>query len=105
MKKLTRNIEIRDQLIANLLWYGTWFATVLIAIGVIINALAAYFPLSFGGYPIIKIGIILFIFLPVARVILMLVLFLREHNYLYATIACFVLCTIAAGVFIEIDLP
>lgn len=63
------------------------------------------FPLSFGGYPIIKIGIILFIFLPVARVILMLVLFLREHDYLYATIACFVLCTIAAGVFIEINLP
>jgi uncharacterized membrane protein len=50
----------------------------------------------------VKAGVAVFILLPVARVALMLTLFLRERDYAYTVIAALVLAIIAAGVIVEI---
>jgi hypothetical protein len=96
--------ERRDQVIAGLLWYGTWFASALIAAGLFLQAvgpLPASLALPFTGYGVMKAGIAVFIFLPVARVALMLTIFLRERDYVYTVIAALVLAIIAAGIVVE----
>jgi uncharacterized membrane protein len=47
---------------------------------------------------LVKVGVALFILLPVARVALMLAIFLRERDYAYTAISALVLLIIAAGV-------
>ncbi|KMM84436.1 Protein of unknown function [Pseudomonas taetrolens] len=103
MKSPIDNLERSEEIIATLLWYGTWLASVIIAIGMALNALR---PLEvslsacFSSYNIVKIGVALFILLPVARVVLMLAIFLRERDFAYAAISALVLVTIAAGIVI-----
>lgn len=99
------HFERRDQIIAALLWYGTWFACAMIAAGLLLTAIEPFqtsvmLPLS--GHDVVKTGVAVFILLPVARVALMLVIFLRERDYAYTAIAALVLAIIAAGVFIEV---
>lgn len=105
MKRIAVHLERRDQIIAGLLWYGTWVASALIAAGVLLAAvepLPASLALPLNGYDAVKAGIAVFILLPVARVALMLALFLRERDYAYAGIALLVLAIIATGVFVEV---
>jgi uncharacterized membrane protein len=105
MNPAADNFERRDQIIAGLLWYGTWFASILITAGVLLMAvepLPAPLALSLSGYDAVKAGVAVFILLPVARVALMLAIFLRERDYAYTAIAALVLAIIAAGVFVEI---
>jgi uncharacterized membrane protein len=87
------NFDRRDQIIAALLWYGTWCASALIAMGMI-----------FGCNSCVKAGVALFIFLPVARVALMLTIFLRERDYVYTLIAALVLSIIVIGIVIQLRL-
>lgn len=97
--------ERRDQLIGRLLWYGTALASALIAIGLLLNVLAppqAAFGLPLSGYGVMKAGVAVFIALPVARVALMAILFLRERDYVHTVIAALVLAIIAAGVIVEV---
>ncbi|MDE2344146.1 MAG: DUF1634 domain-containing protein [Betaproteobacteria bacterium] len=95
----------REQNIAALLWYGTWFASALIAAGILLTALG---PLpgspafSLSGHDLVKAGVAVFIFLPIARVGLMLAIFARERDYVYSAIAALVLVIIASGVILEI---
>lgn len=104
MKPTSNNLERRDQIVAGLLWYGTWFASALIAAGML---LAAFEPFvdslaSLSEFDAVKAGVAVFILLPVARVVLMLTIFLRERDYAYTVIAALVLAIIAAGVIVEI---
>lgn len=104
MKPVANNPERRDQIIAGLLWYGTWSATALIAIGVFLSIFEPFqsaLVLPMSGYNAVKAGIAVFILLPVARVALMLAIFLRERDYVYVAIAALVLAIIAAGVVID----
>lgn len=98
------NASRRDQRIAGLLWYGTWFACAFIAAGMLLTA-AAPFAASLGlpltGHDAVSAGVAVLILLPTARVVLMLAIFLRERDYLYAAIAGLVLAIIAAGILIE----
>jgi uncharacterized membrane protein len=99
------NHRLRERLIANLLRYGTWIACALIAIGMAAGALQPLgYSLPFGLYApgLVRTGVALFIALPVARVALMLITFLRERDTVYALIAALVLAIIAAGILIEI---
>ncbi len=100
MKREAKNFERREQLIAALLWYGTWIASALIAAGLLLTAVGPSFPLT--GYDVMKAGVAMFILLPVARVALMLAIFLRERDYAYAVIAALVLAIIVAGVILAI---
>ncbi|MEO5655971.1 MAG: DUF1634 domain-containing protein [Nitrosospira sp.] len=103
MKPMTDNDERHEQIIAALLWYGTWLASAVIAAGMALGALPQFEDsLGFGlsGYDIVKAGVALFILLPVARVALMLAIFLRERDYVYAMISALVLAIIGTGILI-----
>jgi uncharacterized membrane protein len=86
-------ISVRlNEIVAALLRYGTWCASVLIACGMILEAR------HLAAGPLVRAGVALFILLPVARLALMLAIFLRERDYVYALISALVLSIIAAGV-------
>ncbi|MDE2344185.1 MAG: DUF1634 domain-containing protein [Betaproteobacteria bacterium] len=57
---------------------------------------------SLSGHDLVKAGIAAFIFLPSARVALMLAIFVRERDCVYAAIAALVLVIIATGLILEI---
>lgn len=82
-----------ESLLAGLLSYGTWLASVLTALGLVL-ALAQWR----SGMPMITAGIAFFILLPVLRVILMLAVFVRERDYFFGAVAAIVLMVILAGV-------
>ncbi|TCV97753.1 uncharacterized protein DUF1634 [Luteibacter rhizovicinus] len=88
-------------IIARLLQYGTWGASVVIAIGIVLSTLHPIDDssvLTSSGYTLGKTGIVIVILLPIARVALMLALFLRERDYIYAMISMLVLVIIGAGI-------
>lgn len=87
----------RDRVIAGLLWYGTWLASALIAAGMALDFLPQALA-GLRGLELVQAGVALFILLPVARVALMLAIFLRERDYAYTAISALVLLIIAAGV-------
>jgi uncharacterized membrane protein len=104
VKPEAEKIERRERLIAALLWYGTWLASVLIAAGMVLAAIepptsSRALPLS--GHDVVKAGVAVLILLPVARVMLMLAIFVREHDYAYAVIAALVLAIIGVGAIIS----
>lgn len=104
MTPTTDNSERHEQIIAALLWYGTWLASAIIAVGMALDAFRPFdgsLNVIFSSYDIVKAGVALFIFLPMARVVLMLAIFLRERDLVYTAISALVLIIIAAGVFIE----
>jgi len=72
--------------LADLLHYGTWLASIAIGLG-----------LALGSTRIETIGIALFILLPTLRVLLMLLVFLRECDYRFTAIAALVLAIILLG--------
>lgn len=93
-RRLERNV-------AALLHHGTWVASTVIVVGMVVCALdPTRGPFQFGlnGYVIVKTGIALFIALPIARVSLMLAMFLRARDRLYGMISFLVLVIIAAGI-------
>jgi uncharacterized membrane protein len=87
----------RERVIAGLLWYGTWLASIVILTGMTLNLSYIPFNLGLGGSAVIKAGVALFILLPVARVALMLLIFLRERDYAFTMISALVLTIIGAG--------
>lgn len=95
----------RERTIAGLLYYGTWIASVFVGVGMIVGVLGdigCFNLLAIKGDVIVKIGIALFILLPIARVALMLIIFLYERDYVYVVIAMSVLAIIVTGILIEI---
>lgn len=80
---------------------GTWLASALIAVGVVWSAVSPngtpWGP-GLSGLGLIRAGVAVFILLPVARVLLMLSLFIRARDALYALLSLLVLLIIALGV-------
>lgn len=86
--------------LAKLLHYGTWAATGIIATGLAISLLSQRGgPLgnTLPGMPIVTAGIVLFMLLPIMRLILMLGMFLHQRDYRFGAIAALVLLIVAAG--------
>ncbi len=98
--KVTADAGRRDKIIAALLWYVTWFASALIAVGVVMYSIETT-SLALNGYDIVKAGIAVFILLPIIRVALTMYLFLRERDYVYTVIAATVLLIIATGIVVD----
>jgi uncharacterized membrane protein len=90
----TLTFRHRERLIAGLLWYGTWLACAVTGVGILAR-LSGH-----GGVAATKAGIALFILLPIARVALMLAIFIRERDLAYTAISGTVLAIILAGVFV-----
>jgi hypothetical protein len=87
-----------DQLLAKLLYRGTWLASFVVALGLALPMAGR----SWASSPmmctrIVTAGIALFIALPVLRVSLMLVVFGRERDFLFGAIAMLVLAIILLG--------
>lgn len=82
-------MEAEESRIAALLWGGTWAASALLAAGLALP--------GEGGPLLMKGGVAMFILLPVSRVLLMLVQFLRRRDKVHAAIALLVLAVVGAG--------
>jgi len=82
--------------IAILLRSGTWIASILLAAGLLVPGQ--------GGPALTRCGVALFILLPVSRVLLMLVQFLRRRDLVHAAIALLVLVMVGTGLVLGVDL-
>ncbi|HEY4146033.1 DUF1634 domain-containing protein [Pinirhizobacter sp.] len=92
---MKRDATVEESLqrpIARLLLCGTWLASAVTAAGLLLGIYRERQGLAWT-----EAGIALFIILPVARVGLMAVIFLRQRDYLYASIATLVMAIVAAG--------
>jgi uncharacterized membrane protein len=90
-----------ERAIAGLLSYGTVLASAVIAAGLVWQFFSPgqrSVPFGWSSYALLKAGVALFILLPVARVVLMLTIFLSQRDYVYAAISSLVLAIIATGV-------
>ena len=98
-----------ERLLARQLRYGVWLASTVSALGMIIAPFG--WRMELHGQPvtlstsIVSTGIALFILLPVLRVLLMLIIFLRERNYLFGMISGIVLITIGVSVVVGLYMP
>lgn len=104
MKPGTDDFERRGQIVAGLLRYGTWLATALVAFGLLLTLfepVPRWPALPLSGHDAMRAGIVMFISLPIARVALLLAIFLQERDYAYTAIAALVLAIIAAGLILE----
>ncbi|WP_213362472.1 DUF1634 domain-containing protein [Brachymonas denitrificans] len=98
-----KGMERRDLWLAALLWFGTWLASGVIALGIGLDLLQRYAgmpAIGISGLTLVTAGVGLFILLSVARVLAMLLMFLRERDRVYAGIAALVLLIMAAGVWL-----
>lgn len=90
--------------IARLFLYGTWLGSILIAAGLLLNAIAPVYSINIPlltGDNLTKLGIAVFILMPITRVLLMLGNFLRQRDPVYAVISAIVLITILVSTFIR----
>ena len=87
-----------ERLLAYVLHRGTWLATCIIALGLALPLFGSRgVGLATTGEEIVTAGIAFFILLPVLRVMLMLVMFVREGDYRFGAIATLVLAIIVLG--------
>ena len=93
-----------EQMLAALLRNGTWLASAAIGLGFALSLVDARFGTRnlaiLPNMQIATAGIALFILLPGFRVLLMLVVFLRERDFRFACIAGIVLAMILLGLVI-----
>ncbi|HWA85718.1 MAG TPA: DUF1634 domain-containing protein [Opitutus sp.] len=99
MKPELDDASRRDRIIAALLRRGTWCASFLIAAGMLWSMAWPSVAVRAGldGYGLMRGGVALFILLPVARVAVMLAVFVRERDRAYTLISALVLAVIATG--------
>jgi len=90
-----------ERLLASLLHYGTWVASFIIAVGLVLTLIhtngGVSHPETMLGMRIVTTGIVLFILLPVLRLMLMFGVFLRERDYRFSAIAALVLLIVVTG--------
>lgn len=90
-----------ERLLAVLLHYGTWSASAVIALGFALALIDSHFGTHnlavLPNMRIARLGIVMFILLPILRVFLMLLVFIREHEYRLAMTAALVLTIVALG--------
>jgi uncharacterized membrane protein len=85
-------------IITVMLEYGTWLASIIIALGLAESFFsAAPSHAVTGGYKMIVSGIGLLICLPIFRLLIMLIAFLRDRDHLHGAIAAGVLTIIGVS--------
>jgi O-antigen ligase len=83
-----------EELLASFLNIGTWSACATIGVGYALTLFGSHGP----ALRIVRAGIALFILLPIFRVVLMGVAFLRERDFRFAFIAGVVFAIIVLGI-------
>jgi hypothetical protein len=90
-----------EWLLADTLQYGTWLAFATIGVGLALALIDSRFSAPkltiLRDMRIATIGIALFILLPVVRVIVMLIVYLRQRDYRLGAIALLILTIILLG--------
>lgn len=90
-----------ESLLAGLLKYGSWLASITIGAGFALALMdsrtGTHNVAILPNMHIVTAGIALFILLPSLRVLLMLIVFLRERDYRFTMIAALVLAIIVLG--------
>ena len=94
-RKKSKPVRI-ESLLAAVLDIGTWLASVLIGGGLVLSLFNERTPFPTGAQ-VVNTGIGLFVLLPILRVILMLIIFVKERTYQFAAAAVVVLLTILTG--------
>lgn len=93
-----------EESLAVLLRYGSWLASAAIGLGFALALCDSRFSTRnlaiLPNMRIAAIGIVLFILLPTLRVLLMLLVFIREGDFRLAATAGFVLAIILLGIFL-----
>lgn len=82
----------QERTVAALLWWGTWIASAVIAVGLLLEAF------NVPGLAIMNIGIGLVILLPIMRVLVMAAQYGKQREFRYAVLSLAVLLIIAAGI-------
>jgi uncharacterized membrane protein len=95
MSEPTANHPYLERLLAYVLQYGSWVASAVIGVGLALSLFGAH---GATGVKIVTAGVALFILLPVFRVLIMCLVFLRERDYRFSAIAALVLVILALGV-------
>jgi uncharacterized membrane protein len=87
-----------EELLATFLRYGAWLASAAIGLGFVLALIGSNSRLRnlaiLPNMGIATVGIVLFILLPVLRVLLMLLVFIRERDFRFVFIAGLVLAII-----------
>jgi len=88
-----------EPLLAWVLHYGSWVASAAISAGLLLALIDSrtHNLVMVDNMRIVTAGILLFILLPVLRVALMLIVFLRERDYRFGGLAALVLVIIFLG--------
>jgi hypothetical protein len=93
-----------EEMLAALLRFGSWSASGVIGLGYALALIGSHWPaLHPAVLPNIRLvsaGIALFILLPILRVLLMLLVFVRERDFRFAFISGVVLAIIFLGIFL-----
>jgi Protein of unknown function (DUF1634) len=101
MNRTTPRVAPLEWLLAGTLYYGTLMASTVVCLGLGLAMIGGRFGAArlaiLRDMRIATIGIALFILLPVARVIVMLVAYVRQRDYLLSAIALLVLTVILLG--------
>jgi uncharacterized membrane protein len=80
-----------EGLLAGLLRYGTCLASGVTGSGLAMSLV------GLAGEQVVAAGVVLFLSLPVLRVLVMFAVFMRDRDYRLATVAAIVLMTIVVG--------
>ena len=95
-----------EQSLAALLRYGSWSASAAIGLGYALALIGSHSPArNLAALPnvrIVSVGIVLFILLPILRVLLMFLFFVRERDFRFAFISGMVLAIILLGIFLGV---
>jgi uncharacterized membrane protein len=101
MSEKTSTLQAQERQIAALLYIGTRLASAVIGVGllwqVLGKSLGGPAPNMPTGPQIITLGIGIFIGLPIVRVLVMLVMLLRERDYALSLVAAIVLGIIVSA--------
>lgn len=85
-----------EALLAGLLRYGTWLASCVTVLGVVLGFTSANATDRIAS-KIVGAGVGLFIALPILRVLLMLAVFVKKRDYRLAAVTGLVFATIVGG--------
>lgn len=108
MNQPSRGADAGNRGIAILLWSGTWMACAILALGMAAGVLQQWgltLPSLIQADRLLWTGIVIFVLLPVARVVATLITFVRARDLVYVALAGFVLLVIGLGVLWELRLP
>ena len=101
MNRATPRCAPLERLLAGTLQYGTWLASAAIGLGLALALIDSRFSAAkltiLRDMRIATVGIALLILLPVVRVIVMLIVYLRQRDYHLSAIALLVLTIILLG--------